>query len=96
MDFEVFREGWCLGLGWLTYRHPNVNTRVIPIFLFVSNCKFQTTLIGIRRMMISVTRFHIPFVFSTAGASRHFPGIDLSQILTLGTHVQILTKKVAV
>lgn len=78
-----------------TYKHPTLKTRMTPAFLFLSNCRFQTAFVGISKIIVSVTTLTTPLVLSTLGVSRHVPGIDLSQIRALGTHSQILTRKVA-
>ena len=78
-----------------TYRHPTLKTRMTPAFLFLSNCRFQTAFVGISKIIVSVMTLTTPLVLSMVGVLRHVPGMDLSQILALGTHSQILTKKVA-
>ena len=78
-----------------TYVKPTVNAATTPTFLFVVIFRFQTDLIGMRRIITSVNVLKRPLALSRLETLTHFPGIDRSQILSLGLHSQIFTRNVA-
>ena len=73
----------------MTYRKPNVNRVITPIFLFALVLSFQATLMGMNKRRISVRMLNTPLAVSTLPRLRQTPGTFLFHIFTLGVHWKI-------
>ena len=77
--------------GGNTYIKPTVKSRPTPTFLVLFICNFQRAFRGTSKMKKSLNVLKSPSVLSTVATLIHVPSIDLSHILALGVHSQILT-----